>query len=312
MRRLPHPIPYQGSKRNLAAAILAVVNGRKVRRLYEPFAGSAAITIASANAGGADGFVIADTLSPLVEIWRCILTAPTSLADKYERIWNGQRDADERYYSRMREAFNRQKDPAKLLYLLARCVKNSPRWNRDGAFNQSEDKRRLGMRPEKMRREIEGVHRLLAGKAEVIDGDFEETTAAATPRDLVYMDPPWEGTSGRKDTRYHQGLHRERLVAALESLNRRGVPWILSYDGRCGTKTYGSPLPKSLGAVRMELEAGRSSQATLNGVDAVTVESLYVSASLCPPQRKAVPRQRQRVGCAKPARGRARPIGPSP
>lgn len=278
--RLPHPIPYQGSKRSLAATILAVLGGRKVQRLYEPFAGSAAITIAAANGGLADGFIIADTLAPLVEIWRCIIAAPGALTDEYARIWKGQQGKDSGYYGRVREAFNRRNDPASLLYLLARCVKNSPRWNRNGQFNQSEDKRRLGMRPEKMSREIMRVHAILSGKTEALAGDFEATIAGATANDLVYLDPPWEGTSGARDTRYHQGLHRERLIAALEILNLRSVPWLLSYDGRCGAKTYGEPLPSSLRATRMELVAGRSSQATLNGVDAVTVESLYVSDSL--------------------------------
>jgi DNA adenine methylase len=56
---------------------------------------------------------------------------------------------------------------------------------------------------------------------------------------------------------------------------------LLSYDGRCGEKTYGDPLPvDELQAKRIELEAGRSSQVTLNGVVALTVESLYVSVSL--------------------------------
>ena len=49
--RLPHPIPYQGSKRGLARRRLAVVGGQKFRRLIEPFAGSAAITITAADMG---------------------------------------------------------------------------------------------------------------------------------------------------------------------------------------------------------------------------------------------------------------------
>jgi DNA adenine methylase len=152
-------------------------------------------------------------------------------------------------------------------------------------FNQSQDKRRLGMRPDKMRREILGAHYLLRGKADAVVGDFEEVVARAQPDDLIYMDPPWQGTSGGRDTRYHQGLSRDRLVAVLESLNRRRIPWLLSYDGRCGAKTYGAPLPSEL-AMRLELEAGRSSQATLNGVEAVTVESLYVSPTLRRPRSR--------------------------
>jgi len=281
MIKLPHPIPYQGSKRLLASAILGVVPPkRRFKRLYEPFAGAAAITIAAANRNLANTFVVGDTLTPLIEIWSSILTDPGVLAESYATIWNGQQDSNTKYYSRVREEFNASGGAARLLYLLARCVKNSPRWNRSGAFNQSEDKRRLGMHPLKMRREIEGAHHLLAGKTKAVIGDFEMTMADAGEDDLVYLDPPWQGTSGTRDQRYHQGLERDRLILALDNLNHRGVPWMLSYDGRCGEKNYGEPLPAMLQAHRLELEAGRSSQATLNGVNATTVESLYVSSSL--------------------------------
>jgi DNA adenine methylase len=79
---------------------------------------------------------------------------------------------------------------------------------------------------------------------------------------------------------YHESLSRERLIDFLADLNRRGVSWILSYDGRHGEKTYGAPLPAELRAERPELNAGRSSQATLNGRTAITIESLYLSERL--------------------------------
>jgi len=277
--KIPHPIPYQGSKRSLAPEILGVLADRKVRRFYEPFAGSAALSIAAARARLSASFVIGDTLAPLIDVWAMVLQKPGVLADEYATIWSGQRIGDLDYYTQIRETFNASGGPARLLYLLARCVKNSPRWNQSGLFNQSPDKRRLGMRPEKMRREIMGAHHLLRGKTTALCGDFEQVVADASSQDLVYMDPPWQGTSGSRDTRYHQGLSRERLVGVLEGLNRRRVPWLLSYDGRCGDKTYGEDLPASL-AARIELDAGRSSQATLNGVEAITVESLYVSPAV--------------------------------
>ncbi|HCI82826.1 MAG TPA: DNA adenine methylase, partial [Ktedonobacter sp.] len=64
-----------------------------------------------------------------------------------------------------------------------------------------------------------------------------------------------------------------RLIEALADLNQRHVPFLLSYDGRCGDKTYGELLPESLNVTRLELHAGRSSQSTLNGGSDVTVES---------------------------------------
>lgn len=104
--------------------------------------------------------------------------------------------------------------------------------------------------------------------------------AEATEEDIVYMDPPYEGTSTGTDRRYHQGLDRKRLISILTDLNRRNVPFLLSYDGQCGDKTYGLVLPASLHLTRLELNAGRSSQATLNGRAEVTIESLYISNKL--------------------------------
>ena len=280
--RLPHPIPYQGSKRLLADEILAVVGGRRCGVLYEPFAGSGALTIAAAARNVAKQYRMSDTLAPLVDIWRSILEDPEGLADAYERAWEGQLEEDPTaHFNRVRDEFNEgQAGPAALLYLLARCVKNSPRFNQDGAFNQSPDKRRRGMRPSKMRLEIRGASSLLRGRVQVASHPFEEALRAATKTDLVYLDTPWEGTSTGRDRRYHQGLDREELIRVLDCLNQRGVPLLLSYDGRCGEKSYGSPLPDGLGLVRLELHAGRSSQATLLGRSDRTVESLYVSERL--------------------------------
>ena len=281
--RLPHPIPYQGSKRSLAPTILSLVRGRHFRTLYEPFAGSAAFTIAAVNVGLADQYIISDSLAPLAEIWRRVVTDPASLADAYERIWwieaAGTGSASE-HYNAVRDEFNRSGDPAMLLYLLARCVKNAPRWNQSGKFNQSPDLRRLGMHPNKMRLEIMGASALLGGRVNVFAADFQTATSNATADDLLYLDPPYMGVSKGNDKRYYQSISRERLITELQGYIERGIAFILSYDGRSGEKTYGSPLPESLGLHRLEINVGRSSQATLNGRSISTVESLYLSPNL--------------------------------
>ncbi|MGO8699786.1 MAG: hypothetical protein ACLQVY_18960 [Limisphaerales bacterium] len=55
---------------------------------------------------------------------------------------------------------------------------------------------------------------------------------------------------------------------------------ILSYDGRSGNRSYGKPLPAKLHLKLVEIEAGRSSQATLLGRKEMTVESLSLSPAL--------------------------------
>lgn len=283
--REPHPIPYQGSKRQLALAIISFVPAGRFNRLIEPFAGSAAITIAAAAMGLCPRFLIADLLAPLVELWRQILMEPEALASRYRALWHSQLRNPRTRFDEIREDFNRDREAAKLLYLLVRCVKNSVRFNPSGAFNQSPDNRRLGMKPDSMEAQIKGAHNLLAGRCDLLCADFRETLQLATPRDLVYLDPPYQGTSSGRDRRYFKGVERETLIDTLDNLNRRGVQFLLSYDGRCGEKAYGKPLPNWLGARRVLLDAGRSSQATLNGKNLKTLESLYISKGLCEGKR---------------------------
>jgi DNA adenine methylase len=146
------------------------------------------------------------------------------------------------------------------------------------------------MRPETMDAEIKAAHQLLRGKTKIVCGDFREVLTIAGERDLVYMDPPYQGVSHTRDRRYIQGVKRDDMIAVLRELNRKSVQYILSYDGRCGDKNYGEPLPADLGAHRLLLETGRSSQATLSGRNHMTVESVYLSPQLRTP---ATPAQAQ-------------------
>ncbi|NMO15745.1 DNA adenine methylase [Pyxidicoccus fallax] len=279
MAEIPHPIPYQGSKRRLAPIILEYLPD-DLETLYEPFCGSAAVSLAVARAKKARRIELNDSLEPLTKLWSNIIASPEAVADEYEKIWHAQHDDPRAYFDHVRDDFNRDRDPTKLLFLLARCVKNSVRFNAAGEFNQSPDKRRVGTRPERMRQNILGASQLLKGRSVVTCGDYVKALERATRKDVVYMDPPYQGTSGARDQRYHQQLDRERFISDLDRHIRRGVRVIISFDGRSGDRTYGPELPSSLGLTKIEVHAGRSSQATLNGEEANTFESLYVSPKL--------------------------------
>lgn len=279
MRSLPHPIPYQGSKRSLATHILSYFPD-DVHSLYEPFAGSAAVTIAAGAKRAAKRFVINDLNKPLMELWKCIIEAPHDIFREYQRIWHEQLSDPKLYYFQVREEFNRTGNPALFLYLLARCVKASVRYNVKGEFNQSPDNRRKGMKPETMRFHLLGASNLLGGKTETACVDYREIVNKVTPKDFIYMDPPYQGVGRKRDPRYLQPVNHEEFIAVLDELNRKGIRYLVSYDGRTGSKTYGLGLPQELGLTLIELNAGRSSQATLLGRKEVTFESLYLSPAL--------------------------------
>lgn len=117
----------------------------------------------------------------------------------------------------MRNRFNKIQKPADLLYLLARCVKASVRYNSRGEFNQSPDNRRKGRRPESMREDIFAVSNLLWGRTVTTSKDYREVLASVSREDLVYMDPPYQGVCSNRDPRYYMNANFDEFVGELES-----------------------------------------------------------------------------------------------
>lgn len=279
LMKIPHPIPYQGSKRNLASQILRSFPN-DFERLIEPFAGSAAITIASAFYFKANRFIIDNINLPLTELWDNIINNPKSMVKAYHDIWYGQHGNEEEYYYEIREKYNDTQKPAYLLFLLAKCVKAAIRYNSQGNFNQSPDKRRLGRNPQMMRDDIFRVSQLLKGKVDIYSVYYTKILGASNSNDLVYMDPPYQGTGLNGGFSYAGNIKFDNLVFSLFELNQRKVPYILSYDGRTGNKTFGVPLPQELNLTKIEINAGRSSQATLLSREEITYEAVFLSPSL--------------------------------
>jgi DNA adenine methylase len=102
----------------------------------------------------------------------------------------------------------------------------------------------------------------------------------ADSNDLVYMDPPYQGTGLNGGFNYSGKIELTDFLVSLFDLNRKNIPFILSFDGRTGDKTYGNPLPEALDLRKIEVNAGRSSQATLLNRKEITYEALYLSPAL--------------------------------
>lgn len=280
---VPHIVQYQGSKRKLATQILRHMPVR-FERLIEPFSGMAAISIAVACKNMANSFIINDINSDVISILQTAVEDPQLLIDSYTELWNEQFsyvDGTESHYYKVRSDFNKgNKKPSTVLYLLARCVKGSVRYNSEGDFNQSPDRRRNGTSPSSLAPNVEAISNILKNKVTFYSKDFRDVLEMAVPGDVVYMDPPYQGVSNVRDHRYIAGLSFEEFVEALESLNRRNVDFLVSYDGNLGEKKYGRDLPESLCLTRYELNGGLSTQALYFGQKIETIESLYVSHGL--------------------------------
>jgi DNA adenine methylase len=291
---VPHPIPYQGSKRGLAGTILKRAPSH-VARLVEPFAGSAAISLAAAHGRLASQFWLNDAHRPLAKLWARIIHHPDAIAGEYQALWEAQLGQERDYFDEVRDRFNESHRPEHFLYLLARCVKAAVRYNASGQFNNTPDNRRKGVRPEAMRRRIEDASSLLKGRTRVTALDYRAVLGRCMPDDLIYMDPPYQGVGQSRDPRYAPRILHSEFIDCLADLNRRKCLFIVSYDGRTGEKQFGTRLPSSLRLAHLEVCAGRSSQATLLGRTDITYESLYLSpalASAISPGKNGKPKRR--------------------
>ncbi len=279
----PHIVQYQGSKRILAPQILKFMP-RRFQRLIEPFAGMAAISIATSKQGRAERYLINDLNEPLVSVLQTAIEHPQKLIEQYTVVWNEQftyEGGSINHYYKIRDDFNNgNHSVANMLYLLARCVKGSVRYGSNGQFNQSPDKRRNGTSPQKLEQNVYAISYFLKGKTDFMHRDYREVLATAQPGDIVYMDPPYQGVSNVRDCRYLSGIDFDSFVEAVEQLNHRGIDFLISFDGKCGNKQYGEDLPVELGLHKVLLNAGLSSQSLLLGKKETTYESLYVSRGL--------------------------------
>ncbi len=277
---IPHPFPYQGSKRNIASQIIPYIP-QDTPRIIEPFCGTGAISIACAAYGIANEFVLNDLNKSLICLWESILNNPEQLVFEYQTLWLEQQTDSRKFFLEIRNQFNKTGLPHYFLYLLARIVKGSVRYNSNGEFNQSADNRRLGMKPELMKKNLLALSDLMRNKTSLFSLDFSEIIAKSTnSTDIIYLDPPYQGTSGKKDHRYVEGLSFEYFVDVLHEMNQKNKMFIISYDGITGTKIHGKKLPDFLRLRHLYINAGKSSQETLLGRTSVTFESLYLSEAL--------------------------------
>src|SRR5207244_3601387 len=110
-----------------------------------------------------------------------------------------------------------------------------------GHFNQSPDKRLLGRNPERLKIDLLQISTLLKGKTRCYTFDYKEVLPIATTDDLIYLDPPYEGTGVTGGFNYAGKIDFKELIDSLSSLNKRNIPYLLSFTGRTGNKSFGKP-----------------------------------------------------------------------
>lgn len=273
-RLFPALIKWTGSKRVQAATLAALMPPH--RRYIEPFLGGGSML---RHAGGPA--IAGDNYEPLILLWRLFKNRPAELLANYDRQWSqlqverkrGSAASEEyifpSYYYMVRHRFNRYRDAMDLNFLLRTCVNGIVRFNRSGEFNSSFHLTRPGIAPQRLAVDWSRWDSILKN-TEFHCLDYSETLALAEPGDLAYLDPPWAGNRAWYAERSVDG---GALCAQLEILNRRGVFWMLSFDGGAN-----EDIPRDLYRRRFLLRGAASSVAkVLNRKRQRFEEAVYVN-----------------------------------
>jgi len=262
-------IKWSGSKRTQAEKLVSLFP--EFKTYYEPFLGGGSILYPLKNR--INSAVCGDICKPLINLWLLIQKNPEKLINSYQINWERLQKEGYRVNYEIRTRFNKEHNPEDLFFLSRTCVNGLIRFNSKGEFNNSFHLTRKGINPERIRKIILDWSKAIQ-TIKFVHLDYHETTKKATSVDFVYLDPPYFNTKGR----YFGKINYEEFLAYLEDLNKKGVKYILSYDGMRGNKTYLKELPKHLYKRHLLLESGNSSfRKVIDKQCEIVKESVYLN-----------------------------------
>lgn len=192
-------------------------------RLVEPFAGSCAVMMET----GYPSYLVADINPDLINMYQQIKDDAIGFIHLVERLF-AEFNSESGYY-KCRQYFNTgalspMDKAAYFLYLNRHCYRGLCRYNRCGLFNVPYGNYKKPYLPvDEIRAFAEK-----AVRATFICASYDETLAMLQAGDVVYCDPPYDGTF----TGYHTAGFTEddqyHLASILERRSSEGHPVIVS------------------------------------------------------------------------------------
>jgi DNA adenine methylase len=223
-------VKWAGGKRwaadTLAALIdplLAITGGR----YFEPFLGGGAVALAL-RSGNAQ--TLGDFCAPLTGLWWWLRRDAAALVDAIDLSWDNTKDG----YYYIRHQFNEHghfsaKDPtpsARMLWLNHSCFNGLYRENADGGFNVPWGKRKSIAIPSRER--LIAIQDRLWNTSIQIGQDFAETLRRVREGDVVFADPPYDGTFADYTSAGFGPPEQERLAGVLDGCRRVGATVLMT------------------------------------------------------------------------------------
>lgn len=179
-------LKWAGGKSKLAPFIQINLPGCTRRRLIEPFAGSAALSLAL----DFDAYLLNDSNADLINLYRILKREKQEFIAYARSFFTPDNNQESRFYT-LREQFNQSQElterSALFIYLNRHAFNGLCRYNGKGAFNVPFGRYKAPYFPET---EMLGFIRK-SDHIELMCGDFQTALAMAGDDDVVYCDPPY-------------------------------------------------------------------------------------------------------------------------
>jgi len=193
-------------------------------RLVEPFAGSCAVMMETDY----PSYLVADINPDLINLYQQI----KDNSENFIAVAKGffERANTEKVYYEIRSNFNFPGETTNFwravffLYLNRHCYRGVCRYNKRGLFNVPYGNYKKTYFPET---EIRAFAEK-AKRATFVCAGYEETLALLLPGDVIYCDPPYDGTFAGYHTAGFSEDDQYRLASILERRSSEGHPVVAS------------------------------------------------------------------------------------
>lgn len=268
-------IKWSGSKRAQASEIISYFP-KEFDTYYEPFCGGCSVLRALLESDiKVNKYVCSDVNITLISLLTIIKTHPVMVLKEYRRLWkelNSIEDINEqkKFYEKIREKFNKERNPLDFMFLNRTCFNGLIRYNQKGEFNSPFHFNRGGINPDRFEKIINEWSKLLT-ENNVELKTFTYRRIKPTENDFVYLDPPYANTNGMYISDFNNNVF-------FKWIKMLPCKWVLSYNGKSGKEDNTYDVPNDLYDEHVYIKSGNSSFKRLNNVDkdAMVYESLYI------------------------------------
>lgn len=268
MKSYPAVIKWSGSKRPVARQLADFFSYGET--YFEPFVGGGSMIPFSLSEKG----MASDIIPELIDLWNEIKNNPELVANEYEIRWKLLQEQGPQVYYDVRDSFNKSKNCYDFLFLTRTCVNGLIRYNSEGEFNNSFHLSRPGINPNTLRKVLlqwsESIQKFTFRTC-----DYRELLESVKEGDFVFLDPPYGGS---KDRYTRTLFDLDAFYSELERLNRKGVKWMLTFDGMAGDREYSFAPPAEIFRHKFSINTGNSAfTKVMNSQKDVIQESVYLN-----------------------------------